>query len=341
MKNALVKTSREHHLSPVQRGQGPAEFVGDSTVIGLARELVRRAARSDAGVLFVAEKGIAVESIARQLHALDRPAAPFVSVDCAASDGPALEQLLFGAEYPNTDHDRECIADDCRIAAAREGTLFLKDATELPSSVQARLARLARDHEAHLAGKPVSLNLRLVSSAVPSIDADVREYRFRSDLFRRLSAARIDWPSLRDRTEDVPALATRLVEDLCRERGLEPRRTLTEAALALLGALAWPGNLAELAAALERVVAETTGETIQVEHLLPVLHLNRARATFAPVGNLRDARLRFEREYILAVLRHHGWRMSAAAETLGIQRPNLYRKARQLGIPFSRVSGAH
>jgi two-component system, NtrC family, nitrogen regulation response regulator NtrX len=341
MKNALVLTSREHHRPPVQRSQGgPAEFVGDSAVIGVTRELVRRAAKSDAWVLFVAEKGIAVESIARELHALDRPAGSFVSVDCAASDASALERLLFGADYSSTDHDLEFITDDCRIAAARGGTLFLKDVTELPSSVQARLARLARDHEVHLSGNPVSLNLRLASSAAPSIDADVREYRFRSDLFRRLAAVRIDLPSLRDRTEDVPALATRLVEDLCGERGLE-LRTLTEAALALLGALAWPGNIAELATALERVVADTTGDTIQVEHLLPVLHLNRARETFAPAGNLRDARLRFEREYILAVLKHHGWRMSAAAETLGIQRTNLYRKVRHLGIPLSRVSGEH
>jgi DNA-binding NtrC family response regulator len=340
MKNALMLASREHRRPPVERSQGPAEFAGDSTVTGLARELVRRAARSGNWVLFVAEKGIAVESVARELHGLDRPAAPFVSVDCAASDVSALERLLFGAEDRHADHEFERIADDCQIAAARGGTLFLKDVTELPSSVQARLARLARDGEVRLAGEAVSLDVRLASSAAPSIDADVREHRFRSDLFRRLSAVRIDLPALRDRIEDVPALAGRIVDDLCAERGLEPR-TLTGAALALLGALAWPGNLEELAAILERVVAETTGHAIQVEHLLPVLRLNRARATFAPAGNLRDARLRFEREYILAVLKHHGWRMSAAAETLGIQRPNLYRKARQLGIPFSRVSGEY
>jgi two-component system, NtrC family, nitrogen regulation response regulator NtrX len=340
MKNALMLASREHRRPPVEESQGPAEFVGNSTAIGLARELVRRAARSGSWVLFVAEKGTAVESVARALHALDRPTAPFVPVDCAMSDVSALERLLFGVEDRKTDHELERVTGDCRIAAARGGTLFLKDVTELPSSVQARLARLARDQEVHLAGEPAPLDVRLVSSAAPSIDAEVREHRFRSDLFRRLSAARIDLPALRERIEDVPALAGRIVEDLCGERGVEPR-TLTGAAVALLGALAWPGNLAELAATLERVVADTTGHTIQVEHLLPVLHLNNTRPTFAPAGNLRDARLRFEREYILAVLKHHGWRMSAAAETLGIQRPNLYRKARQLGISFSRVAGEY
>ena len=117
-----------------------------------------------------------------------------------------------------------------------------------------------------------------------------------------------------------------------------PARTLTQAALALVGALTWPGNLAELRDALARVVANTRDDVIQVEHLLPALHLHRAPAPFFPAGHLRDARQRFERDYIAAVLQHHGWRMSDAAQTLGIQRPNLYRKARQLGIPLARVS---
>ena len=110
------------------------------------------------------------------------------------------------------------------------------------------------------------------------------------------------------------------------------------AALALIGALSWPGNLAELRDAIERAVADTHDDAIQIEHLLPALKLHRAPAPFVPIGNLREARLRFERDYISAVLQHHDWRMAAAAETLGIQRPNLYRKARQLGIPLTRLS---
>jgi len=132
-------------------------------------------------------------------------------------------------------------------------------------------------------------------------------------------------------------LATRLLEDYSGAQG-SPPRTFTQAALALLAAHSWPGNLAELRALVERVVAETRDQAIQIEQLLPVLQLERATTAFVPVGSLRDARLRFERDYIAAVLQHHGWRMADAAQTLGIQRPNLYRKARQLGIPLARVS---
>jgi DNA-binding NtrC family response regulator len=128
-----------------------------------------------------------------------------------------------------------------------------------------------------------------------------------------------------------------VLEDVCAARELAPR-TFTQAALALLASLPWPGNVAELREVVERGVAGTHEEAMQVEHLLPALQLDRPPAAFLPAGTLREARLRFERDYIAAVLQHHGWRIAAAAQTLGIQRPNLYRKARQLGIPLARVT---
>ena len=94
----------------------------------------------------------------------------------------------------------------------------------------------------------------------------------------------------------------------------------------------------ELRAAVERIVAEGAEDVVQIEHILPVLQLHRAHSPFVPSGNLREARQRFERDYIASMLQHHDWRMAPAAQALGIQRPNLYRKARQLGIPLVRVS---
>ena len=114
--------------------------------------------------------------------------------------------------------------------------------------------------------------------------------------------------------------------------------TFTHAALALLAALPWPGNLAELRGVLQRVVSGSDGDVVQIEHLLPALQLNRRPAPFVPAGSLREARLRFERHYIAAVLQHHVWRLAEAAQTLGIQRPNLYRKARQLGLTLTRTT---
>jgi two-component system response regulator AtoC len=317
---------------------GAVELVGQSSAITRVQDLVRRAASGDAGILLVAERGIDVPSVARELHARShRAGAAFVHVECAVSGTPRLDHVLFGENPVEPRSDLETCSADSRIAAARGGTLFLQDVTELPAAVQARLARITRDREARVHGVPVVTEFRLIAAAGPGIDEDVHAHRFRPDLYRRLAAARIDLPALRDRAGDVPALATRLLEDLCVSRGCAPR-TLTQPALALLGALSWPGNLDELHDVIARVVNGTEHDVIHIEHVLPALRLDRAPAAFVPLGSLREARLRFEREYIAAVLQHHAWRMADAARTLGIQRPNLYRKTRQLGIPLARVS---
>lgn len=317
---------------------GALELVGRSAAILRVQELTRRAAGVEGGVLIVAERGADVESVARELHERSRPpTAPYVVVACTAGDPLGLARLLFGEVADRSPSDLESVAPDSRIAAACGGTLFLQDIADLPAAVQARLARVARDGEARIDGQPTATGVRWVASASPGIDADVHGNRFRADLYRRLAVSRIDLPPLRDRAEDVPIVAVRLLDELCAERRLAAR-TFTQTAIALLGALTWPGNLAELRAVVERVVADARAEVIQIEDLLPALHLDRAPAPFAPAGNLREARLRFERDYIAAVLQHHGWRMADAAQTLGIQRPNLYRKARQLGIPLAKVS---
>jgi DNA-binding NtrC family response regulator len=272
------------------------------------------------------------------MHARSRASrGPCVVVECGSGDAQTLDRLLFGAADARGRPDLESASPDCSVVAARGGTIFLQDVTELPAAVQARLARVARDGEIRVNGRVVSTSLRLMGGAAPSIDRDVREHRFRADLYRRLSAARIDVPPLRERPEDVPDLASCLLESLA-EPDAAPRR-FTQSALALLAALTWPGNLAELRAVVERTASETGADPIQVEHVLPVLQLDRAQTAFMPAGSLREARRRFERDYIAAVLKHHSWRVADAAETLGIQRPNLYRKARQLGIPLSRLNG--
>jgi DNA-binding NtrC family response regulator len=321
-----------------RQSDGALELLGRSQAITRAQELVRRAAAIDGSVLITAEAGVAVESVARDLHARGHHAlGPYVVLECGVRDSARLERQLFGAAVADGSTDIDCVSSDSRLAAAQGGTLFLQDVTELSAAVQARLARIARDGEMRIDDRPAATLFRLVASAAPGIETEVHAHRFRADLYRRLSTVRIDLPSLRERAEDVPALAARLLENTCAVRGVPPR-TLTQAALALLGALTWPGNLAELQGAIERAVTEAHEAVLQVEHLLPALQLQRARAPFVPTGNLREARLRFEREYIASVLQHHEWRVAEAAQTLGIQRPNLYRKARQLGIPVAKLA---
>jgi DNA-binding NtrC family response regulator len=313
------------------------ELAGRSPVISRIHELVRRAAGAEGGVIISGEPGTDLTAVARHLHERSaRAADPFVEVDCAEAAG-SLEAALFGSSAAGGPPELEPFGADGQIAAALRGTLFLLHVGDLPASVQARLARLLRDGEGWMDGAAVRVTCRLVAGTHAGLDAEVAGHRFRADLYRRVSAARIDLPSLADRPEDVPAIVLRLLSESSTAIGAPPRGC-TQAALALLGALSWPGNLAQLRGVVARALVETTEDPIQVEQLLPALQLDRRPAPLVPTASLREARLRFERDYISAVLQHHGWRMAAAAQTLGIQRPNLYRKARQLGIPLGRLS---
>lgn len=312
------------------------ELAGGSQAVVRAHALLRRVAALETHVLIVAERGVDVESVARELHAGRRtPNTPCIALACA-DDTAAIDRALFGDAALNRATDLVAVTPDSRVAAARGGTLFLQDVTELPAAVQGQLARLARDGEVFLDGQAVTANVRLVASAPPSIERDVREHRFRPDLYRRIASSRIDLPPLRDRPEDIPALVGRLVEEYQEEHGGATRR-FTNAALAVMSALPWAGNLAELRGVIQRVLAQTADAVVQIEQVLPSLQLDRSMTAFLPSGSLREARMRFERDYIAAVLQYHGWKVAEAAQTLGIQRPNLYRKARQLGIPVNRI----
>jgi DNA-binding NtrC family response regulator len=306
------------------RAPWPPDLLGASAPARLARDVARQAAAPDARALIVTEPGLDAHAVARAIHSLGSPpAAPLMAVDCGAA-GRGVEESLFGSAGG--------------LLAARGGTLFLEHVTDLPAAVQARLARAVRDGEYRTAGhgRSVPVRVRLLASAAPAIDADVDDGAFRADLFRRLSALRIDVPPLRLRPEDIGTIARHLAASTG-DGADRPALRFTGAALGFLAALPWDGNLRELTELVEALARRAPVSALRVEDVLGQIRLDRP---FAPVryGCLRDARREFEREYIAAVLRQHGWRMSDAAKTLGIQRTNLYRKARQLKIPRVKVT---
>jgi len=191
------------------------------------------------------------------------------------------------------------------------------------------LARILRDREVSVGARRVTLRGRMIGDAPASVAVEVGEGHFRSDLFRRLSQICIAVPALRERPEDMPELAARIGAEL---RGGGEPPAFTQAALTVLSAPAWPDNLDELRAVLDRVFHAAPTGSIRQEDVLAHLPIDGALSRIAPQISLREARRQFEREYIAAVLERHRWRMSEAARTLGIERANLYRKTRQLGI---------
>jgi two-component system nitrogen regulation response regulator NtrX len=166
----------------------------------------------------------------------------------------------------------------------------------------------------------------------PGFESALHDGRVREDLFRRLSVISIDVPPLRNRREDIPALANYFVREICARLRLPPK-TLSRPALALIAALPWRGNAVELRTLLESVVVDLQGgRGIGLEDVLAHVRLDGGAAVYSSGGTLRQARARFERDYIATVLEQHHGRMSDAAKALGLQRTNLYRKMRSLRV---------
>lgn len=319
--------------------QLPVELIGTGPSIRRAADAVRRAALCDDTVVIVAEPGFSPERIARAIHqAGARASKPFISIDCG--DTPAaVVQRLFGVERKSRSQ-YETVTADSALGEAGEGTIFLADVSEMPAAAQLRLSRLLRDGEMRVRRSTARVRFRLMASAAPGLGADVHQNRFRPELYRRLQRLRVDVPPLRDRSGDLPALIDAVLAEICTSRGVAC--ALTPAARTALAALRWAGNVDELRDALVRLLARCDGSMIRQEDVLADLQhpQTRPRRVPATLASLREARQTFEREYISTVLEEYGWRMTEAARVLGIERANLYRKTRQLGITRLKPSRA-
>jgi DNA-binding NtrC family response regulator len=315
-------------------GALPATLAGESPGVRRARAALDGATAGP--ILILADEGLEPAAAARHVHARTRPDQPFVTVDCAQPDAEQLELELLGGR-PRANGELEVVGSGAALVAARRGTVFLENLSDLPALLQRRLARVLRDGEVRTTGRErVHVAARVIASAAPTLAADARDGRFRADLWRRFAAQQVTLPALRTRPEDLSVIVQQLAAEISAAAGRQTP-AFTQPALTVLAAFQWPGNIVELRAALERILREAPGTSVRQEDILPTLPVEGI-AGRTPLVSLREARRRFEREYIAAVLEQHQWRMSEAARTLGIERANLYRKTRQLGI--SRAAAA-
>lgn len=313
--------------------------VANSAAMQQAMTQVRRAADTRGGVIVSGEAGSGRRMLARAVHTSfeDGARRPFVAVDCGG-DPDAVEMTLFGCASDRRVEAGQASAPErvtghSALVAARGGTLFLERLEDLPARLQARLARILRDREATIGDRQelVTLDVRPMASVTPGVDDAVADGRLRSDLFERLSQTRLEAPPLRRRREDIPVLAAHLLRRECTEQLCEIK-TFSRSALALLAALPWRGNAAELQALVQTLCRTSRRLVIQLDDVLQHASLDAMGARLEAGTTLRDARMQFERDCISAVLVKHQGRVGDAAKALGIQRTNLYRKVRQLNV---------
>jgi two-component system nitrogen regulation response regulator GlnG len=315
-------------------------FVLSPGMQAVLQQILKAAAGRD-HVLITGEPGTGREAVAREIHRRSSSAAAFVKVTTTRPVPEALERELFGFPSGRAGGEErrnlERIANGGQLHDALGGTVFFEHLTEIPARIQARLARLFRDREAVIVQdhNTIPFDVRAVVAADGSYDQALEEGRVRQDLHRVISTVRINVPPLRQRREDIPGLANHFLSALGRE-STSPAKTLSEPALQLLTALPWPGNVRELERLLHGLAQRVRTDVIRLEDVLSSVQLDGRSIPAAAGGTLREARARFEREYIAAALDQHSGRIPDAARMLGIQRTNLYRKLKRLKIPIDK-----
>jgi DNA-binding NtrC family response regulator len=310
----------------VGRLQGFGELIGHGPAMQAIYRVIDAVAENKSTVLITGESGTGKELVARTIHARGPLADhPFVAINCAGLSETLLDSQLFG-------HRRGAftgaVADhDGVFRAAEGGTLFLDEVSEIPLSLQPKFLRAVQEREVTPLGAslPVAVDVRLIAATNRDLEAEVRQGRFRTDLFYRLNVVRIEVPPLRERPEDIPALIEHLVQRFSRQYGVEQKRVTPEV-LAHLTAHSWPGNVRELQNVIERAFALSAADTISMEDLPPGI---AGEGASAPRGTadgelltLREA----ERRLIASALRKSGGNKNEAARLLGIDRQRLYRK---------------
>ncbi len=314
-------------------GDGAAGLlVGTSPPMARLRDRIATIAPSDAPVLVSGESGSGKELAARLLHTMSpRRKRPFVAVNCAAFPDTLLEAELFGYErgaFTGAARRREG-----RFQAADGGTLLLDEIAEMPMSAQAKLLRVLQEGCIEPLGtnQSIKVDVRIVSATNRDLKARTAEGAFRSDLYFRINGVGLSLPPLRERRSDLPVLLHHFLR-----RFVSPEQPLPEVSLGAWAALmsyAFPGNVRELAHAIQHAVVLSRGATIDVQHLPEdVLGSTTAPGPPADVRPLGLELKRFEREYLLRALSAAGRKRSRAAELLGISRKNLWEKLRAHGI---------
>jgi two-component system nitrogen regulation response regulator NtrX len=314
-------------------------MVGESFSMRQLREQVAMAAPTNGRVLIYGENGTGKELVARSIHALSRRrAGVFVEVNCAAIPEELIESELFGhvkGAFTGATADRRG-----KFEAADGGTLFLDEVGDMSLKTQAKVLRVLQEQVFEPVGSVsrVHVDVRVIAATNKDLPAEIRAGRFREDLYFRLNVVPIFVPPLRDRREDVERLAGHFMEGFAREYGRRAKTLDTSARLAL-ESYGWPGNVRELRNVVERLIIMVPGEVITAADLA---FLHGTGAGEEPVAEpdamtLQEARARFERQFILRALSRQEGNISRTADVLGVERSNLYRKMRALGIAPARA----
>ncbi len=332
IKNALAQKRLLDENSELKKElRGQREIIGESPALLSVLETAAKIAERDIPVLITGESGTGKELVARAIHNRSpRREGPFVAINCGALPPSLLEAELFGAKkgsYTGADADRAGL-----VKAADGGTLFLDEAGNLPEPVQKILLRFLQEREFYRVGDsdPSTVDVRVVAATNADLMAEVREGRFREDLFYRLAVVKIAMPPLRDRKEDIPLLCANFIKEqnLVFSTAIKGLTTQAQDALCEYD---WPGNVRQLKNVIEGAMALEDSDQICVETLAQFIPLPE-RSGGESAADYLFALEKFEKEYFSEILKSCGDNVEEAAARAGVNLATFYRKMKRYGL---------
>lgn len=334
LKNALEQSSLREENERLREmvGSGP-RMIGASPAWQRAVEQAGMAARSDARVLLIGESGTGKELLAAHVHG-ESPfrSGPFVKVNCAAIPTELIESELFGHEKGA--YTGAATARRGKFELADGGTLFLDEVGDLHAGSQAKLLRVLQEGEFHRVGgeQPVRVNVRVIAATNRDLGDMIAQGKFREDLYYRLCVVPVRVPSLRERPQDIPDLVSYFLEEFCARNNFR-KRSIDPAVLPVLQSYPWPGNARELRNVIERMAILSSGDQIGLDAVPTEIRNYRENL---PKSSVQEARESAERDHIQKALDAANWNVSSAARALGMERTNLHKRMRALGVSRDR-----
>ncbi len=321
---------RSHRLA-LDTVREETELIGISPSLVALRKTIPDLAASELPMLIVGEHGTGKTRIARAIHARGpRASAPFIAVPCASFSASHLEAKLFGQDKGLQEDER---ARSGWFEQAEGGTLFLDEVGALSGAAQTQLLQALERRQIRQIGgtQPISVDVRVIVATGHDLRNQPSGLSFRDDLYFRLSVVTQQLLPLRERPEDILMLAEYFAKKIA-IRMRRPAVTLTADVRRRLQEHLWPGNIRELRNVIECAMLTSKGDRLQAGDLNLTTTEDSSATVSIPQGNLKDATQQFQQDHIRRIIRQHHNNMSAAAESLGLHRSNLYRKMRQLGM---------
>lgn len=322
-KNALLNKLRKN-----------IAIIGESSAMVTLKQMIARVAGTASWVLITGENGTGKELVAQNIHYLSpRASRPFVEVNCAAIPEDLIESELFGYEkgaFTGAEKTRKGKFDH-----ANGGTLFLDEIADMSLKTQAKVLRILQERRFTRVGgdETIEVDVRVIAATNKNLEQEIKEGRFREDLYYRLNVIPCHVPPLRERAEDIPSLISHFSEQFQREGGYKPK-VFSEKAMEKLQAHSWPGNVRELRNFIERIYILTPGDFVDVHDLrfagLPG-PVDKGESA-DEISNFREARAKFEKEYLLKKIAENKGNISKTAEVIGLERSYLHRKIKSYGI---------